>query len=538
MPRKKKIQAVSAPQNESEIKCICQKQNRGRVDNRFVQCELCGNYQHLNCIHQLEEMEALQRYICPGCQFDNCDPFIRVLSNVIKPSLMKYIYQAKQSFTFTFPFNLDEMKSKCTEHPGKHFIVFRCLRLDNTGFCFEWPLNTVIKLNKKQVHKINSVVNVEHFEKKAVVLSWHPKIEEYIKGLSRQYYPYDNNVLQIKDCLNDKKDNVIEVYIKKRMDDDGFNYVLSGELIEVMDERKALERVKVISDKKMLTDYMTEVTEKGTNLNVINILKEEVSLIDVYIGEQRIKIPGRGFNCQHLGVFDLNSFINLNKSNRRYRCPICGKNSRLMYIDGVIKDIMEMNKEQIKLIIGSDYTIYSLEKEELKSSSLSLSDYSRKGDEDDYILHNNDHDLDHDKMDQEIDVIDIINDEEEEENDANNNNNDTRIEKMIIDDGDQKNDEEKLESNVACNHNIKIIIPEKEIGNISNNNNTVIPNENLNKKVKKEKDIKFPSVFLNYDEHLLLLKDAPLSKQFRNIINFNQFIYNDHLKDILDVIPN
>lgn len=527
MPRKKKESTIQNPINDSQIKCVCKNTVKPK-DNSFIKCSLCDMCQHIECIQYLDGMSSTQKYVCPFCQFDTSDLFIEALAYLIHPVLMRYLYQTTQSYSFTFYYYSDKLKSRCKKGLENYFITFRCLRLDNTGFCFEWPLNTVIKINNKQVLQIPSTVNSNHNEKRSIVLSWYDNIKEYTQQKALKHYPYDHNILQTNNILRNGA-NIIEVHIKKRKDEDSFNYVLSGELIELFDEESSAEKIKVISDKKMLMSYMTEVTGQS---KVVNFLEEEVSLIDVYTGSERIQTPSRGFNCQHLGVFDLKTFICLNKKNRKYRCPICGKNSRMLYIDGLIKQMMTEYPEQNKLIISSDYSCSfvtdknSNDKQVKEKNNQDENENEKVKDKDNTNpnqLPNLKNEVEcvlpmNDNSNQVIEIIDILDDGEDE----NINN----IVGMEIDDLQEINNEEQQEDDEQDY--------EANINEDNNKENELITDINFSNKNEEEDNIKFPSIDLNINDEILREKDENLSKQLCNIINSNQFLYNDHFKNIFN----
>lgn len=45
---------------------------------------------------------------------------------------------------------------------------------------------------------------------------------------------------------------------------------------------------------------------------------------------QRIKYPVRGMRCTHLQCFDLDTYVSMNSTLKRWACPVCGKHTVTM----------------------------------------------------------------------------------------------------------------------------------------------------------------------------------------------------------------
>ena len=68
--------------------------------------------------------------------------------------------------------------------------------------------------------------------------------------------------------------------------------------------------------------------------------KEKINLLDLYTETEKIKLPARGMNCCHLNVFDLTTFLLLNRKTNKYQCPYCKRYANNLYIDGIILDFI------------------------------------------------------------------------------------------------------------------------------------------------------------------------------------------------------
>ena len=81
----------------------------------------------------------------------------------------------------------------------------------------------------------------------------------------------------------------------------------------------------------------------------------------IYTETEKIKLPARGINCCHLNVFDLKTFLILNRKTNKYECPYCKRHSNELYIDGIIMDFLNNKKTSNiqDILIDKDYNIIS-----------------------------------------------------------------------------------------------------------------------------------------------------------------------------------
>ena len=227
------------------------------------------------------------------------------------------------------------------------FIVIRSLKLSPQGFEMHWPDKSKLKLNSKEIFY--------NFQKSKTD---KPKADRpiffgFLKSYSlKDYLPYNTSILSVEQMF--QKQNKLEVSIPHLSgSSDKSSHVISVDLIEVKDNVD-----KIISDIEAVSSIRFKEAQQRNSI----ISKETVSLIDVCTGTERIKFPARGLNCLHLGVFDLKVFLSIGFKTRLFICPLCGKNSCLVYIDSKIKEMIEAI-EADELLIDSEYNLYKEESE-------------------------------------------------------------------------------------------------------------------------------------------------------------------------------
>ena len=120
-----------------------------------------------------------------------------------------------------------------------------------------------------------------------------------------------------------------------------------------------MKKVPTYSEKSKLKELLT--ANEDDNVSVLASTKEKISLLDLYTESERIKLPARGINCCHLNVFDLQTFLLLNRKTNKYQCPYCKRYANNLYIDGIILDFInnEKNFDVDEILIDKDHNILS-----------------------------------------------------------------------------------------------------------------------------------------------------------------------------------
>jgi len=84
------------------------------------------------------------------------------------------------------------------------------------------------------------------------------------------------------------------------------------------------------------------ILSKKKGRNDIEETQLYVPIFDL-VSLSKIKSPCRSKKCQHINVFDLDVYLNMNSQMPQWKCPICNQNSKItsIYIDGYFKSIID-----------------------------------------------------------------------------------------------------------------------------------------------------------------------------------------------------
>ena len=169
--------------------------------------------------------------------------------------------------------------------------------------------------------------------------------------IKKKFFFYDSNIVKIEDYLIEQKPNRLQVQVKMNEDEnlEYKNFIISIDLCEILNEADSIiNSVPIIKNKNEIKKI---IINNDGDKNILS-LKEKISLLDIYTETDKIKIPARGKNCCHLNVFDLETFLIMNRKTNKFQCPYCKRNSNDLYIDGIIYDfIKDQNNEIFKFII-------------------------------------------------------------------------------------------------------------------------------------------------------------------------------------------
>lgn len=354
-----------------QISCPCQASNEISREKNLIECKACQSHQHLSCIGEASKMKV---YLCPGCQIKKSDYFIRpIFQNILPPSLIKI--NSPFIYSFSCITNFSDYFSKKGNRPN--YLVIRCLKLTEDGFEIEWPHNCSLSINDKLILSFtDSESNVNQRKIHQPLFFWVK-----ITNVDKNSYinPSTQKVYLIKDYFRNDTPNKISINVKPGKNDKLNRYCLSIDYVEtisnVKDIIKTIPRVSVAKDVCKLI-YRGEISPA----------KQQINIMD-YSFVEPIKIPARGVNCQHFEVFDLEQFLLYQKKTRTFRCSFCNKSVCLMYIDEVMKEIIEKRAAEGKqdVIINEKMQICS-DSEGMESSSISDDDPFNNSDSDDQVM--------------------------------------------------------------------------------------------------------------------------------------------------------
>ena len=327
------------------IICPCGYQDPHKNTKLIIQCASCKTYQHKYCMKSMVKMAGYQ---CPYCQMKKGALFFNILYSLIDPSLIEFNPSNKilnSWLNFIPDINVySSFNKKYINSPIA--IIIRCLRLDQNGFSFHWPKMSTIFINNKIILDLTKKGS-KHRDKMITLIAEKDFDNELIK---KKFFFYDSNIVKIEDYLIEQKPNRLQVQVKMNEDEnlEYKNFIISIDLCEILNEADSIiNSVPIIKNKNEIKKI---IINNDGDKNILS-LKEKISLLDIYTETDKIKIPARGKNCCHLNVFDLETFLIMNRKTNKFQCPYCKRNSNDLYIDGIIYDfIKDQNNEKIEEI--------------------------------------------------------------------------------------------------------------------------------------------------------------------------------------------
>ena len=496
------------------VVCPCGSDKAPKKLKETIKCTLCENLQHTDCIKPMNQMT---KYLCPECQIKTSDIFVIILNQMLSPSLFRSNNLKKILQTFSFIPDLEYFNSIPKHNSNDDsFIIIRSLRFDQEGFSFHWPRNAQVFLNGLPILNLVGAGPKSKLDK-PIVFAFSETIDNKKNDIHN--FPYDLPLLNIKDYIKDCRNNRLEILIdpgKKEIDKNV--YAIAVDYCEVIkDVEDVIKTIEVIEDKNKLKDFLTK---NGGYLS-----KEIISLIDVFTETEKVHLPSRGFDCCHLGIFDLKTFLIMNRKTKKYECPLCKKIANKLYIDGIILNYLkaEEYKKKTKLLLDFEYNLFPC-----------------KNDEEDFNLDDiNDSDIEMNTSEINQSQTNNIIKQEGGINDLNNNylnNNNT----MVLDNYENNenniiNISEENSSDENNNYNNIETHEENTIENINNNNRKierflnqireeiVSPNKQDNNKKNK-----------NLEENLNKNNNINIAKKVLNTVKINTYIIEDEEFEIFN----
>ena len=349
------------------ISCPCYLQESYKNSKLIIQCTSCKKYQHKLCIRSMAKMA---RYQCPFCQLKKGALFFNVLYSLIEPSLVEFNPNNKilsEWITFIPDSNVySTFLTKFKDSPTA--IIIRCMRFDKNGFSFHWPKMSKIYINDKIILDLTKKGSKQRDRMIALIPG-----KDYEKdNISKKFFLYDSNIFKNEDYLIEKKPNRLglQVYLNDGEKMEYKNYLISIDLCEIYkDPKPIIDDIPIINSKKEIKEILSNNEEENTILSI----KEKISLLDIYTETDRIKIPARGINCCHLNVFDLKTFLIINRKTNKFQCPFCKRYSNDLYIDGIIYDFLKNteNEKISEIFVDKDLNIFLNEQKDKKIENIS-----------------------------------------------------------------------------------------------------------------------------------------------------------------------
>lgn len=341
-----------------EVHCICGLEEHKKYIKNLIQCSECQYWQHKDC---LKSMTKMRNYLCPKCQIIKGGLFYNIIYTLLEPSL--FIVENNKDNRGVYHFIPDISiypKIKKIQKNNPEFIIIRCLKFDKTGFSFHWPKMSKIFINNKLILDFTKKGQKRKDKMIALVSKKDYEKSGEDENFGNKNLLYDANIIIIDDFIFDKKPNRFEINVNYSQTEsvENTNFAISIDCCEILVEpNEIIKKVPIYHDKKILHELLI----KNLDENSILSTKEKINLLDLYTESEKIKLPSRGINCCHLNVFDLRTFLLLNRKTNKYQCPYCKRYANNLYIDGIILDFIndKNNFDVDEVLIDINHNIIS-----------------------------------------------------------------------------------------------------------------------------------------------------------------------------------
>ena len=371
------------PYNSSSyyrVNCICGIYEPKTTQKSIIQCTECGIWHHKEC---LKDMAKMPNFLCPKCQFAKGCLFHRILYTLLEPSFFELELRKKNhgSYAFIPDLNLYPKYGK-SNSSNPVFILIRCLKFDKKGFSYHWPKQSKIYLNEKLI--LDFTLRGTKKQDRMICLvpedvllsydngldNWSrdsgSEINENYENFRSENLIYDANIVVIDDYIYDKRPNRLEVIVNYIIEEnlESTNFAVSIDCCEIIrDPKEIIQKIPIYREKRRLKELLQKNEDENTvnNNDILSTLLEKINLMDLYTETEKIKLPARGMNCWHLNVFDLRTFLLLNRKTNKYQCPYCKRYSINLYIDGVILDFLNNKKnfDVEEILMDKEHNIIS-----------------------------------------------------------------------------------------------------------------------------------------------------------------------------------
>ena len=371
------------PYNSSSyyrVNCICGIYEPKTTQKSIIQCTECGIWHHKEC---LKDMAKMPNFLCPKCQFAKGCLFHRILYTLLEPSFFELELRKKNhgSYAFIPDLNLYPKYGK-SNSSNPVFILIRCLKFDKKGFSYHWPKQSKIYLNEKLI--LDFTLRGTKKQDRMICLvpedvllsydngldNWSrdsgSEINENYENFRSENLIYDANIVVIDDYIYDKRPNRLEVIVNYIIEEnlESTNFAVSIDCCEIIrDPKEIIQKIPIYREKRRLKELLQKNEDENTvnNNDTLSTLLEKINLMDLYTETEKIKLPARGMNCWHLNVFDLRTFLLLNRKTNKYQCPYCKRYSINLYIDGVILDFLNNKKnfDVEEILMDKEHNIIS-----------------------------------------------------------------------------------------------------------------------------------------------------------------------------------
>jgi len=309
----------------------------GRPKQNWMTCVFCG------CDYDLQHAEYTKpadTFYCPPCRFRILDPF----NACVEPHGLLMCHVLLRG-TIAFSLDLPDLKMWRKENND---VYMRMVRIDSEGCAQVWPKALSLEANGVQVFEI----------------------KEPEEGHVRRDVP--------KNISSGLKPGVNTITIK--IDDPhlpSFAMALvrthTKTALQIAQETPHLEEeVARARFTALLMDTGSEENQGEEDLEITCVISNKLKL-RCPLSFERVVIPVRGEQCQHLQCFGLGAYLESNMKmralNNRWTCPVCGNRLKPHdlrvddFVDKVLKETPQ-NCDEVEILEDGSYRLTNEEEPE------------------------------------------------------------------------------------------------------------------------------------------------------------------------------
>ncbi|WOL01918.1 E3 SUMO-protein ligase [Canna indica] len=301
---------IDSYKTEMKVRCPC---GKSLNSESMIQCEdpRCRVWQHIACVI-IPENEVPSHFYCEICRINRADPFWVPIKQLLPPVKLSSCgitadgTTTVQSVDRTY--QLLRQDKELTQRPDYDLQVWCLLLNDKVPFRMHWPQYSELHVNGVSVRVVtrpgSQLLGANGRDDGPVISTCS------MEGI---------NKIVLSRC--DARIFCFGIRIAKRR---SVPQVLSLVPKEAEGEhfQDALIRVR-----RCIGGADTDNADSDSDIEVV---ADSVTVnLRCPMSASRIRIAGRFKPCVHMGCFDLETFVELNRRSRKWQCPICLKNYSL-----------------------------------------------------------------------------------------------------------------------------------------------------------------------------------------------------------------
>ncbi|GLJ40407.1 hypothetical protein SUGI_0832080 [Cryptomeria japonica] len=304
---------------EAKTRCPC-----GSSMDRdiMIQCDnnKCKVWQHLTCVVIPEKIgEGVQAevptlFYCEACRINRADPFCVTVSQPVLPTKLTTSFVSGEGSSplqnIEKTFILTRSDRELLQSPGCDLQVWCILLNDMVMFRMHWPQYSDLRVNGVSVRVTDrpgpQLLGASGRDDGPGITAC---CQEGTNKISLSAYDARQFCLGVRIVRRQTVQKVLSLVPAET----------EGETFD-----KGLARVQRCIGG---VDSLGNVDDSDSGLEVV---AESITVnLKCPMSGLRMNVAGRFKSCEHMGCFDLQTFIELNERTRKWQCPICLKNYSL-----------------------------------------------------------------------------------------------------------------------------------------------------------------------------------------------------------------